>query len=85
MNEGKKELAILGGVPAINEEKEISCMSSDITFEPELQRCINVDIRYVLLIIDKLAGAKHLVDEMTLISNKDQKPPADPEEVSTED
>ena len=42
-------------------------MSGDIIFEPEYQRCINVDIRYVLFIIDKFAGAKHLVDEMTLV------------------
>lgn len=42
-------------------------MSGDIAFEPELQRCINVDIRYVLFIIDKYAGAGHLVEEMTLV------------------
>ncbi len=42
-------------------------MSGDIAFEPELQRCINVDIRYVLFIIDKFAGASHLVEEMTLV------------------
>jgi hypothetical protein len=44
-------------------------MSGDIAFEPELQRTINVDIRYVLFIIEKFAGAKHLVDEMTLVEN----------------
>ena len=42
-------------------------MSSDIMFEPELQRCINVDIRYVLFIIDKFGGAGYLLDEMTII------------------
>ncbi|MDR3287566.1 MAG: S46 family peptidase [Prevotellaceae bacterium] len=42
-------------------------LSGDIYFYPELQRCINVDIRYVLFIIDKYAGAKHLVDEMTIV------------------
>ncbi|NHB69327.1 S46 family peptidase [Perlabentimonas gracilis] len=42
-------------------------MSGDIIFEPDYQRCIGVDIRYVLFIIDKYAGAKHLVDEMTLV------------------
>lgn len=44
-------------------------MSGDIVFEPELQRCINVDIRYTLFIIDKFAGASHLIDEMTIIKN----------------
>jgi len=42
-------------------------MSSDVMFEPELQRCINVDIRYVLLIIDKFGGAGWLLDEMDLV------------------
>lgn len=42
-------------------------MSSDIMFEPDLQRCINVDIRYVLFIVDKFGGAGYLLDEMTII------------------
>jgi hypothetical protein len=42
-------------------------MSGDIAFEDNLQRTISVDIRYVLWCIDKLAGAGHIVDEMTLI------------------
>jgi hypothetical protein len=41
-------------------------MSGDIEYEPELQRTIVVDIRYVLWVMDIYAGAKHLVDEMTL-------------------
>jgi hypothetical protein len=42
-------------------------MSSNIVFEPALQRCICVDIRYVLFVIDKYAGASHLVREMKII------------------
>ena len=42
-------------------------MSGDIAFEPELQRTINVDIRYVLFIIDKFAGAHNLIDELTIV------------------
>lgn len=42
-------------------------MSGDISFENKVQRTISVDIRYTLFIIDKFAGAKHLVDEMTLM------------------
>ena len=42
-------------------------MSSDVMFEPDLQRCINVDIRYVLFIIDKFGGAGHLVEEMDIV------------------
>jgi hypothetical protein len=64
------------GSPVLNAKGELiglafdgnwEAMSGDICFEPELQRCINVDIRYVLFIIDKYAGAKHLVDEMTIV------------------
>ena len=42
-------------------------MSSDVMFEPDLQRCINVDIRYVLFIVDKFGGAKWLIDEMDIV------------------
>jgi hypothetical protein len=42
-------------------------MSGDIAYEPELQRTIVVDIRYVLWIMDIYAGAKNLVDEMTVV------------------
>ena len=42
-------------------------MSSDIMFEPDLQRCINVDIRYVLFIMDKFGGAGYLLDEMDIV------------------
>ncbi len=42
-------------------------MSGDIVFEPQLQRCICVDIRYVLFIMDKFAGATHLVNEMKIV------------------
>ncbi len=42
-------------------------MSSNIVFEPALQRCICVDIRYVLFIMDKFAGATNLVSEMKII------------------
>ena len=42
-------------------------MSGDVIFEPNLQRCICVDIRYVLLMMDKFGGAGYLLDEMTLV------------------
>jgi hypothetical protein len=41
-------------------------MSGDIIFEPDLQRTINVDVRYILFIMDKVGGAKRLVDELTI-------------------
>ncbi len=45
-------------------------MSSDVMFEPDLQRCINVDIRYVLFVVEKFGGAKWLIDEMELVKEK---------------
>ena len=69
------------GSPVINGKGElIGCafdgnweaMSGDIAFEPKLQRTIAVDIRYVLFIIDKYAGATHLIDEMTLVKNTEK-------------
>jgi hypothetical protein len=42
-------------------------MSGDIAYEPELQRTIVVDIRYVLWLMDIYSGAKNLVDEMTIV------------------
>ncbi|MBW6491433.1 MAG: S46 family peptidase [Lentimicrobium sp.] len=43
-------------------------MSGDIAFEPELQRTISVDIRYIMFIIDKFAGAQNLIDEIETVS-----------------
>jgi hypothetical protein len=42
-------------------------MSSNLVFEPGLQRCICVDIRYVLFIMDKYAGATNLINEMKIV------------------
>jgi hypothetical protein len=42
-------------------------MSGDVLFDPDLQRCICVDIRYVLLMLDKFAGAGYLLNEMNLV------------------
>lgn len=64
------------GSPVLNDKGELlglafdgnwEAMSGDIAFEPEVQRTISVDIRYVLFIIDKYAGAKNLIDEMTIV------------------
>ena len=42
-------------------------MSGDIVFEPKLQRCIGVDIRYVLYMIEKYGKAKRLIKELNLV------------------
>lgn len=67
------------GSPVINGKGELigtafdgnwEAMSGDIYFEPNLQRTISVDIRYTLFIIEKFGGAKHIVDEMTIVGGK---------------
>ena len=45
----------------------IEALCSDIIFDTELQRCICVDIRYVLFVIDKFAGAKRFINEMEIV------------------
>lgn len=64
------------GSPVINGNGEligiafdgnIEAMAGDVIFDHQLQRTINIDIRYVLFLIDKFAGAKHIVDEMTIV------------------
>ncbi|MDO5570401.1 MAG: S46 family peptidase [Bacteroidales bacterium] len=64
------------GSPVINGNGELigvafdgnwEAMSGDIVFEPKVQRTISVDIRYVLFIIDKYAGATHLIEEMNIV------------------
>lgn len=49
-------------------------LSGDVVFEPEFQKTINVDIRFVMWVIDKYAGAKRLVEEMTFVTSEHPKP-----------
>ncbi len=64
------------GSPVINAEGHLigtafdgnwEAMSGDIAFEHKLQKCINVDVRYTLFVIEKHGGAKRLIDEMTIV------------------
>ena len=59
-------------------------MSGDIAFEPELQRTISVDARYVMWVIDKYAGAKNIIDEIEF-AKKPIKPTMVPGTVPSED
>ena len=63
------------GSPVMNAKGELiglafdgnwEAMSGDVAFEPELQRTIAVDIRYVLFVIEKYGNAKWLIDELTI-------------------
>lgn len=64
------------GSPVMNANGElIGCafdgnwesLSGDISFDNKLQRCINLDIRYVLFILEKLGDCGHLINEMTIV------------------
>lgn len=64
------------GSPVLNAHGElIGCafdgnwesLSGDINFDNKLQRCINLDIRYVLFILEKLGNCGHLINEMTIV------------------
>ena len=63
------------GSPVLNGDGELlglafdanwEAMSGDIVFEPTLQRCICVDIRYVLFIIDKFMGGSRIIEELEI-------------------
>src|SRR5690554_4059956 len=66
-NSGSPVLNGKGELIGLAFDGNIEAMAGDVIFDPELQRTINVDIRYVLFIIDKYAGATHLIDEMKII------------------
>ena len=66
-NSGSPVLNGKGELIGIAFDGNIEAMAGDVIFDEKLQRCINVDIRYVLFLIDKLAGAGHIIDELTLV------------------
>lgn len=66
-NSGSPVLNARGELVGVAYDGNWEAMSSDIAFAPDMQRAISVDIRYVLFIIDKFAGAGYLLDEMSLI------------------
>jgi hypothetical protein len=66
-NSGSPVLNGKGELIGLAFDGNIEAMAGDVIFDKNLQKTINVDIRYVLFIIDKFAGAKHIVDEMTIV------------------
>ena len=65
-NSGSPVLNGKGELIGLAFDGNIEAMAGDVIFDDEMQRCINVDIRYVLFLIDKYAGASHIIDELTL-------------------
>lgn len=66
-NSGSPVLDADGNLIGLAFDGNWESMSSDVMFEPDLQRCICVDIRYVLFVMDKFGGAGHLLKEMSLV------------------
>ena len=63
------------GSPIFNSKGELlglafdgnwEAISGDIVFEPDLQRTISVDVRYILFVMDKVGKAKRLIDELNI-------------------
>ncbi len=66
-NSGSPVLNGNGELIGLAFDGNIEAMAGDVIFDDKLQRTISVDIRYVLFLIDKYAGATHLIDELTLV------------------
>src|SRR5690606_1845370 len=69
-NSGSPAIDAYGNLVGLNFDRVWEGTMSDVYYDPEICRNIMVDTRYVLFIIDKYAGAKHLIGEMTLVSPK---------------
>ena len=66
-NSGSPVMDAKGNLIGLAFDGNWEAMSGDVIFEPELQRCICVDIRYVLWMMDKFGGAGYLLDEMNIV------------------
>ena len=73
-NSGSPVLDAYGNLIGINFDRVWEGTMSDLNYDPSICRNIMVDIRYVLFIIDKFAGASHLVQEMKLVHPKQRNP-----------
>ena len=66
-NSGSPVLNGKGELIGLAFDGNIEAMAGDVIFDKKLQRTINVDIRYVLWVIENFSNAKHIVDEMTIV------------------
>ncbi|MFC2152623.1 S46 family peptidase [Bacteroidota bacterium] len=66
-NSGSPVLDAEGNLIGLNFDRMWEGIMSDMIFDPNHSRNISLDIRYVLFIVEKFAGAEHLIDEMTII------------------
>ena len=66
-NSGSPVLDAEGNLIGLKFDRAWDGLMSDMEFDPARSRNVTLDIRYLLFIVDKLAGAKHLIDEMTIV------------------
>ena len=69
-NSGSPVLNGKGELIGLNFDRTWESTMSDIQFDPDKCRNICVDVRYVLFLVDKYAGASHLIEEMNLVHDK---------------
>jgi len=66
-NSGSPVLNGKGELIGLAFDGNIEAMAGDVIFDKKLQRTINVDIRYVLWVVDKFSGATHIINEMDIV------------------
>ena len=66
-NSGSPVLDAEGNLIGVNFDRVWEGTMSDVLYDPEICRNISLDIRFALFVIDKLAGASHLLDEMEIL------------------
>ena len=66
-NSGSPVLDAKGNLLGLAFDGNWESMSSDVMFEPDLQRCICVDIRFVLWMVEKFGGATNIINELTYV------------------
>ncbi|MBK8922290.1 MAG: S46 family peptidase [Saprospirales bacterium] len=72
-NSGSPALDANGNLIGLNFDRVWEGTMSDLNYDPAICRNVMVDIRYILFIVDKYAGARHLIDEMKLVRGKRKK------------
>jgi hypothetical protein len=72
-NSGSPALNAKGHLVGLNFDRVWEGTMSDLNYDPAVCRNIMVDARYILFIVDKYAGATHLINEMTLVQGKKKK------------
>ncbi len=77
-NSGSPVIDAYGNLVGLNFDRAWEGTMSDINYDPSICRNIMVDTRFILFIVDKFAGASHLIDELKLVRPKTAPMPTSP-------